>query len=282
MRKKRAVIVINTYKEEAQLIANDVKSFLEKESCNADFLEFSGPCSKSNFDGYDLAVTLGGDGTVLFAARGCFKKKIPIFPINLGEFGFIAGIQKESWQERLSLFLRKKLPLTSRSMLSVTALRNGNKIFETYALNDVVVSADRAAKIVSLGITFNGNSFGKFQADGIIVATATGSTAYSVAAGGPIVDPELDAFVLSTICPFSLSNRPIVLPSSGVLCVDVLPSRDTGVSITADGQVLEHLETGDIVFLQKAEEKVLLADCGSSVFYSALRSKLHWSGGPSA
>ena len=103
MIKKSAVIVINTYKEEAQIIANDVKRFLEKESWTVDFLEFSGPCSKSNFEGYKLAITLGGDGTVLFAARGCFEKKIPIFPINLGEFGFIAGIQKESWQERLDL-----------------------------------------------------------------------------------------------------------------------------------------------------------------------------------
>ena len=282
MSKKRAVIVINTYKEEAQRIALDIRKFLEQESWIAEFLEFSGPCSKSNFDGYDLAITLGGDGTVLFAARGCLDKKIPIFPINLGEFGFIAGIQKDSWQERLSLFLKKKLPLTSRSMLSATVLRNSKTVFESYALNDVVISADKAANIVSLGITFNGNSFGKFQADGIIVSTSTGSTAYSVAAGGPIVDPELDAFVLSPICPFSLSNRPIVLPSSGVLCVDVLPSRDTGFSITADGQVLEHLEKGDVIFLQKAKEKVLLADCGSSVFYSALRSKLHWSGGPSA
>lgn len=282
MGKKQAVIIVNTYKEEAQLVAKDVKDFLERESWHADFMEFSGPCSNSSFDNYDLAITLGGDGTVLFAARGCLERKIPIFPINFGEFGFIAGIQKESWKERLSLFLRKKLPLTARSMLNVTALRNNKSIFESCALNDVVVSADRAAKIVSLGITFNGNSFGKFQADGIIVATATGSTAYSAAAGGPIVDPELDAFVLSPICPFSLSNRPIVLPSSGVLCIDILPSRDTGISLTVDGQVLNSLETGDVVFLQKAKEKVLLADCGSAVFYSALRSKLHWSGGPGA
>lgn len=282
MKKKRAVIVINTYKEEAQLLAEEVKAFLEKESWTAEFMEFSGPCSTSSFDDYDLAITLGGDGTVLFAARGCFKKKIPIFPINLGEFGFIAGIQKENWQNRLNLFLKKKLPLTERSMLNVVALRQGKTIFESFALNDVVVSADKAAKIVSLGITFNGNSFGKFRSDGIIVATATGSTAYSAAAGGPIVDPELDAFVLSPICPFSLSNRPIVLPSTGVLCVEVLPSRDTGVSITADGQVSAVLETGDIVVVQKAEKKVLLADCGPAVFYSALRSKLRWSGGPCA
>lgn len=282
MKKKQAVIVVNTYKEEAQLIANDVKDFLKKESWNADLLEFSGPCSGTSFEGYNLAVTLGGDGTVLFAARSCLEHKIPIFPINFGEFGFIAGIQKESWKDRLSLFLRKKLPLTVRSMLSVTALRNNKSIFQSYALNDVVVSSDRAAKIVSLGITFNGNSFGKFKSDGIIVATATGSTAYSAAAGGPIVDPELDAFVLSPICPFSLSNRPIVLPASGVICIDILPSRGTGVSINVDGQVLESLETGDIVFLQKAKENVLLADCGSAVFYSALRSKLHWSGGPGA
>ena len=169
-----------------------------------------------------------------------------------------------------------------RSMLSVCALRGNQNVFESYALNDVVVSAGKAARIVSLAISYNSNSFGRFRADGIILATATGSTAYSAAAGGPIVDPELDVFVLNPICPFSLSNRPLVLPASGVLCVDVLPSRGTAVSVTADGQVSAVLETADTVLLQKAEKKIQLADCGSNVFYSALRSKLHWSGGPGA
>ncbi|NLK45943.1 MAG: NAD(+)/NADH kinase [Treponema sp.] len=282
MKKKRAVIIINAYKEEAHLLAEDIKTFLVAENWDVDFVKFSSSCEKAPFHSYDLAITLGGDGTVLFAARVCFENKIPIFPINLGEFGFIAGIQKESWKERLSLFLSEKLPFTARSMINVVAMRNNKTVFESFALNDVVVSADKAAKIVSLGIAFNGNSFGRFRSDGIIVATSTGSTAYSAAAGGPIVDPELDAFVLSPICPFSLSNRPIVLPSSGVLCIDVLPSRDTGVSITADGQVSAGLESGDIVILQKAKEKVLLADCDSAAFYSALRSKLRWSGGPCA
>lgn len=280
MKELNAVIVVNTYKIEATLLAERVYAFLEQKGIGVDFFEFSGPGVDANFEKYDFAVTVGGDGTVLFAARCCADKKIPIFPINLGDFGFIAGIQKNDWQNPLELFLQKKLPLTQRSMISVRAERNGNVIFESTALNDVVLSADKVARIVTLDVSFNDNSFGQFRSDGIIIATATGSTAYAAAAGGPIIDPELDAFVLCPICPFLLSNRPLVLPTTGILKIQIVPSRGTNILITADGQVSCALETQDKVFIQKAKEKVILADCGSNIFYDALRSKLHWLGGP--
>ncbi len=278
----RCLILLNTYKKQAFPLAESIEEFLQKRSVTVDKLEFAEPLENFSFEPYDFAVTLGGDGTVLFAARGCLDKRIPIFPINLGEFGFIAGIQKDKWQEPLEQFLRDELALAARSMLKVDVYRANENIFSDYALNDVVIAVDKAAKPGVFDIKYNQNAFGQFRADGLIIATSTGSTAYSAAAGGPIVDPELDAIVFNPICAFSLSNRPLVLPSTAVLQIEILPARGAPVAVTADGQVSERLETGDIVIIQKTKEKVLLAGCGSAVFYSALRSKLHWSGGPLA
>lgn len=278
----RCLILLNTYKKQAFSLAESIEDFLQKRSVTVDKLEFAEPLENFSFEPYDFAITLGGDGTVLFAARGCLDKRIPIFPINLGEFGFIAGVQKDKWQEPLEQFLHDELALAARSMLKVDVCRGNKTIFSEYALNDVVIAVDKAAKPGVFDIKYNQNAFGQFRADGLIIATSTGSTAYSAAAGGPIVDPELDAIVFNPICAFSLSNRPLVLPSTAVLQIEILPARGAPVAVTADGQVSERLETGDIVIIQKTKEKVLLAGCGSAVFYSALRSKLHWSGGPLA
>ncbi|MCQ2594211.1 MAG: NAD(+)/NADH kinase [Treponemataceae bacterium] len=278
----RCLILLNTYKKQAFSLAESIEDFLQKRSVTVDKLEFAEPLENFSFEPYDFAITLGGDGTVLFAARGCLDKRIPIFPINLGEFGFIAGVQKDKWQEPLEQFLHDELALAARSMLKVDVRRGNKTIFSEYALNDVVIAVDKAAKPGVFDIKYNQNAFGQFRADGLIIATSTGSTAYSAAAGGPIVDPELDAIVFNPICAFSLSNRPLVLPSTAVLQIEILPARGAPVAVTADGQVSERLETGDIVIIQKTKEKVLLAGCGSAVFYSALRSKLHWSGGPLA
>ena len=155
-------------------------------------------------------------------------------------------------------------------------------IFTSTALNDVVVTGNGAARIISLDVTANKNSLGHFKADGVIVATSTGSTAYSAAAGGPIVDPSMDVLILSTICAFSLSNRPLVLPAWSELEIKVLPSRDAQMCITCDGQVAIDVIENDIIKIHKAEKNLTVIGCDSDVFYSALRSKLNWSGGPLA
>lgn len=278
---KKIVIIVNTYKAEALAIAASVKHFLLQKNIDSDLLQFNGEECKHDFSLYEYAITCGGDGTVLFAARGCAPFGIPIFPINLGEFGFIAGISKQNWQEDLTKFLQTP-KVTKRSMLSVNVERKGKKVFSCTALNDVVVASSNVSKIISLDIAYNGDSFGNFKADGIIVATPTGSTAYSAAAGGPIVDPDLDAFVLSPICAFSLSNRPLVLHPDGFLTIKVLPSRGAGATVAADGQCTFALECDDVVTIQKSNNAVLLASCDAARFYAALKSKLHWSGGPGA
>ena len=278
----KALVIINVGKDESMKIAVEMKKFLLKEKIDSDFINFDGFSDNFTIKDYDFAITLGGDGTVLYAARNCVENEIPVFPINLGQFGFIAGIDPQKWQEPLTQFIENKLPVAERTLLDVKVLRKDEIIFTSTPLNDAVIRTGGPAQISELIVEYNNRSFGKFKADGIIVATSTGSTAYSAAAGGPIVDPDLDVFVLSPICPFSLSNRPLVLNSEGKLMIKVLPSRGAEIVLSCDGQEIKKLMRDDIIIIERNKEKALLAGCDSSVFYSALQSKLSWSGGPNA
>lgn len=279
---KKCLIILNRFKEEAIEISKNIETFLEKRGIESIiiFFEKDAPCF--SLEGISFVITLGGDGTVLYAARLSCKEQIPIFPINLGQFGFIAGISPSNWTEKLNDFIQGKLAVAKRTLLNIKVFRNEKEIFSSTALNDAVIRTGCPAQISELDIEFNNRSFGKFKADGVVVATSTGSTAYSAAAGGPIVDPNLDVFVLSPICPFSLSNRPLVLDSEGKLSITVLPSRGAEIVLSCDGQEVKKLMSNDTIIIEKNKEKALLIGCDSGVFYSALQSKLNWSGGPNA
>ncbi len=277
---KKAIIIKTTHKENVAQAAKDISAFLALQNISCAEFDYNGHNFDFLFSPYDFAITLGGDGTVLFAARGCAPYDIPVFPVNFGVFGFIAGIQQCEWKERLLAFLEGNEEVKERSMLSISVLRKDKLVYECTALNDAVISSKTAARIVTLDVLYNQHSFGLFKADGIIASTPTGSTAYSAAAGGPIIDAEMDAFVLNPICPFSLSNRPLVLPLSGELTIKVLYSRGAETVLTADGQLLFDLDIDDIVIIRRAEKKALLVGCDSTAFYAALKSKLQWSGGP--
>lgn len=279
---ENCLIVFNTHKEESQKIAKEMHKFLKTKKITANLLEFNGFSDFYPFAGNSFVITLGGDGTVLFACRGCASLGIPVFPVNLGEFGFIAGIQKNEWKKCLNAYLSGKLEITKRSLLSYSVLRNEKEIISGCALNDIVVCSKTAARIVNLDLACNGISLGQCKADGIIAASSTGSTAYSASAGGPIVDPELDAMVLTPINPFSLSMRPLVINSNSELEIRVIPSREKCVNLTVDGQMPYELLEDDVVKVTKLENNALLAGTSKESFYNALRFKLNWSGGPHA
>ena len=279
---KKCLIILNRYKEEAFLLSKDIEAFLKERDIESISLFFEKESKGFSLEGISFVITLGGDGTVLYAARIAAKEQIPIFPINLGQFGFIAGIDPCKWKEDLTSFLEGKLAVAERTLLNVQVARKDEVIFVSTPLNDAVIRTGGPAQISELDIEYNNRSFGKFKADGVIVATSTGSTAYSAAAGGPIVDSDLDVFVLSPICPFSLSNRPLVLNSAGKLVIKVLPSRGAEIVLSCDGQEIKKLMKDDTIIIQRNKEKALLAGCDSTVFYSALQSKLNWSGGPNA
>lgn len=279
---KKCLIIVNRFKEEAISISKKIESFLREHDVEPISIFFEKETTGFSLSGISFVITLGGDGTVLYAARLSCKEQIPIFPINLGQFGFIAGINPNNWEKKLKEYLKGVLPITKRTLLNIKVFRKEKEIFTSTALNDAVIRTGCPAQISELVIDYNKRSFGKFKADGVVVATSTGSTAYSAAAGGPIVDPELDVFVLSPICPFSLSNRPLILNSEGKLSIKVLSSRGAEIILSCDGQEIKKLMGDDTIIIEKNKEKALLAGCDSEVFYSALQSKLNWSGVPNA
>ena len=280
---KKCLIVVNTHKDESQNLGRMIQSYLAAKSIESSVFCFDGFSTENPFTGFDFVITLGGDGTVLFAARGCVKNKIPVFPVNLGEFGFIASIQKNEWQKELDLFLAGKSEVDERNMLNAALVSTRlSEPFSGIGLNDVVICAKTAARTIMFTVSYNDVPLGTFKADGIIISTATGSTAYSASAGGPIIDPELDALVLTPINSFSLSSRPLVLSPKGEVGITILPSRENDVIITIDGQKPFDLHEGDCIKIRRLQEKVKLVGCTTNKFYGALRSKLNWSGGPHA
>lgn len=279
---KKALIVINVTNDKSMSLAVEISDYLNLLGIDADRYSFDGFCDNETFEGYDFVVTLGGDGTVLYAARNCVENGIPLFPVNLGQFGFLAAIQPEQWKEKLDLFIAGNAPITERALLQATVYRDGKSIYSAIGMNDAVISAKRAARTISLDVKYESKPLCKLKSDGVIFSTSTGSTAYSAAAGGPIIDPGLDALVMTPVNAFSLSSRPIVLNPKGKLSVSVEQSRTKDVSLTVDGQEPVTLVIGDMVEITSLPDKVKLVCCTTETFYNALRSKLNWSGGPHA
>ena len=283
---KKCLLVVNMFKSRSQKLAEEIKSFLEEKKVTVFEFDYDGTSSgaaqiQSFGESADFAITLGGDGTVLFACRFCSKRGIPVFPVNLGEFGFLASVSVADWKKNLEDFLEGKTKEGKRSLVEAEVIRNGKSVFKTTAMNDVVISSTAASRLINLNVAYNSALLGPFRANGIIVATATGSTAYSAAAGGPIIDPSLDALVLTPVNSFSLSARPLVFNSKGELAITVLNSREK-IGLSADGQLNFDLQVLDVVILKISEKKASLVCSTQTQFYSALKSKLNWSGGPSA
>lgn len=287
---KRCLLVVNTFKELAIPLSESIASYMEEKGISCEKFNYDGSDAFNQnsssdigvkFNGFDFVVTLGGDGTVLFASRGCAPWGIPVFPVNLGEFGFLASVSPDNWQQSLDNFLSGKESMARRSLVEAEVLRGGLTVFRASALNDVVLSSRGAARLVNFNVAFNHALLGPFKANGLIVATPTGSTAYSAAAGGPIIDPSLDAMLLTPISSFSLSARPLLFDASGELAITLLPSRQE-VVLSADGQVNFKLCPGDVIILTIPPYKASLIASTQVGFYSALQSKLNWSGGPRA
>lgn len=279
---KKALIIINVTKDESMTLAKEIAAWLTKKGVDHDFLSFDGFVDNTDFKGYDFVVSLGGDGTVLYAARNASKYGLPVFPVNLGEFGFIASVQPEEWQKELKLFLDGKSVFEKRSMLKVEVLRDGKKVYTSLSLNDAVISAERGVSTIMLSVKRNSLPLCRLKADGLILATPTGSTAYSAAAGGPIVSPEVEAFVLTPLNSFSLSSRPLVLSPDSKLEISVEKSRIKGICLTVDGQEPFALAYGDTICVSLNKKKAQLVAVSAEKFYNALRSKLNWSGVPHA
>jgi NAD+ kinase len=277
---KRVVVLANQRKMEGQEIIEEIKTYLEKRQIPFDLnLTFASFKEITLHRDTNLAICLGGDGTVLSCARLLHAHGIPMLAVNFGTFGFITEICKSEWREAFELYEANQAPVSRRLMLRVSVTRKGEKVFLDHGLNETTLSATGISKMVSLDLFINSTHTGKIRSDGIIVATPTGSTAYSLAAGGPILDVNLDALIINPVCPFTLSNRPLVVDGEDVVMIRVGERQKTQVSLTIDGQVHFALEEGDEVTIEKARSKALIIASPQRNYYEVIRDKLNWSGG---
>jgi len=278
-----AAILVNSIKDDAERLSREIAGSLSESGWDTTFVPFGqARGAASPLEGADIFISLGGDGTVLYAARSVAPFGVPILPINLGTLGFIAWVKRDEWRQRFDEAVSGQLVVSERFMLDVSVERDGQAIAGFSALNDGVVSGSGPAKIVTLSVSVNGAKLGRYRSDGLIVATPTGSTAYSLAAGGPVLDPDMDAMVFTPICPFTLSNRPLVLPGGDSLELYVEPGQRERTMLTVDGQDFFDLAEGDRVSFRRSAFKARLFRSERGAFFQVLRSKLNWSGGPDA
>lgn len=222
----------------------------------------------------DLAVVVGGDGTMLGFAREVAPFGIPLVGINQGRLGFITDIPAEQFREALTPILAGDYETEQRSMLEGAVYRDGQVIFSGLALNDVVVSRGATAGMVELRIHVGDEFVANIRADGVIVASPTGSTAYSLSAGGPLLHPSIAGWVMVPIASHGLSNRPIVLPDTGAVSLEIVAGRDASVNF--DMQSLTQLQHGDRVTVKRSQHRSLFLHPEGWSYYATLRRKLRW------
>jgi NAD+ kinase len=225
----------------------------------------------------DMIIVLGGDGTMLSVCRLIKDREIPVLGVNLGGLGFITEIQKNELYDVLEKILNGECPLEERIMLTACVYRNNERIAEFTVMNDVVVNKGALARIIDLETYINDMYVTTFKADGLIVSTPTGSTAYALSAGGPILYPTLKSLVLSPICPHTLTNRPIVLPDD-VLIEIILKSKGEDIFLTLDGQIGFPLQMNDVIEVRKSPFKTKLITPFEKNYFHVLRTKLKWGG----
>jgi NAD+ kinase len=222
----------------------------------------------------DLCLVLGGDGTLLHAARQVGLRGTPILGINLGSLGFLTSHPVSGAREAVEAFLAGALLPDVRPMLEAELWRGGQLLARQVVLNDAVLAKGALARIMDMRLQVGDQDAGPMKADGLIVATPTGSTAYALSAGGPIVHPSLEAFVIAPICPHTLTLRPSVVPASRPITITLMDAEDA--HLTLDGQVGYRVLPGDEVKLRQAETRITLMQRPGLDFFALLQQKLHW------
>jgi NAD+ kinase len=223
----------------------------------------------------EMVIVLGGDGTLLSVARMVWSHGIPILGVNFGGLGFLTEVSLEEIYPVLESVLRGDYETNPRDVLRASVVRRGKPLAEFTVLNDAVINKGALARIIELEITIDEEYLTTFQSDGLIISTPTGSTAYNLSAGGPIVYPSLHNLIITPICPHTLTNRPIVIPNN-VRVRAILKSRQEEVTLTLDGQQGFPLECEDVVVVQRAEGQILLIQSPYRHYFRLLREKLKW------
>ncbi len=231
--------------------------------------------SAEDFYQTDFLLALGGDGTMLSAARAVAHRKTPILGIHLGQLGFMAEVTVDKMFDRLKMVVSGQYSLQRRMVLKAEII-NGNGPTVFYALNDFVIDRGRSQRIITMRLLSNDHFVSDYKADGLIIATPTGSTAYSLSVGGPIVMPKLKAIVVSPISPHTLSLRPIVLPDDRSLELSFPDEEVEKIAFAVDGQVSEYLKPKDKIYIQRAPFEIRMIDFEDSNYFQTLRRKMGW------
>lgn len=227
----------------------------------------------------DAIVVLGGDGTILSVARRLSGRSIPVLAVNTGSLGFLSQFSIREIKPMITKILADDFVFEKRMMIQVHLVRKKEEILKSVCLNDIVITKEALSRIINLAVFVDGHYTTSYRADGVIVSTPTGSTAHCLSAGGPIVHPEMHAMITLPICPHTLSNRPIVLPSTSTIEIVVSESRDReGAILTIDGQEAHTLQGDDSVIITKFPKYFHLIAKPNSDYYSLLRTKLKWGG----
>jgi NAD+ kinase len=223
----------------------------------------------------DLLIVLGGDGTLLAAARMLGERQVPILPVNLGGLGFLTSVTLDDMYPVLEQAITGKARYSERVLLESRVMRQGKPFHCARALNDAVLNKAALARIIDLELRVNTEFVCNYKADGLIVATPTGSTAYSLSAGGPIMYPIVSAFVITPICPHTLTNRPLVIPDNAKIEIG-FAGGEAPIYLTLDGQVGVEIRTEDVVTLSAASQRLRLVRPQKKTYFSVLRDKLKW------
>jgi len=226
-------------------------------------------------DSVDLVVVLGGDGTMIATARMLGDKEVPVLGINYGGLGYLAEFRIEELFTALESILSGSFAIEQRVMLAVELWRGEETVTRNRVLNDVVINKSALARIIEIEASLNTHFVNSFRADGLIVSTPTGSTAYNLSAGGPVIYPSMNAVVITPICPFTLSNRPIVVPDESVIELRLI-TQNEDVALTLDGQVGFPLKPEDRVVIRKSSNTFNLVQPMNRNYFDVLRDKLRW------
>ncbi|MFH0947977.1 MAG: NAD(+)/NADH kinase [Elusimicrobiota bacterium] len=259
---KNILIIANKEKPQAVKFSKKISEWLIKQK----------PLTRTD---EKIAVVLGGDGMMLKSARELAPKNIPLFGVNLGKLGFLAETDVKNVFSALKKITSGNYEIEERSMLSIEILRNKKTVDNFIALNDAVIKNGKTARVINLNLGINNKRVTEIIGDGLIVSTPTGSTAYSLAANGPIVHPKTQNIIITPIAPHTLSQRPVIVPDNFIIDVKV-NSNHNDVMLSIDGQIDLTLSNGDIVQIQKYKTPIKLITVGSNDYFEVLRKKLNW------
>ncbi len=282
---KRAAIVVKPGHTDAFKTAGELSawltargvSVLDEPVCPTEAVE-SDPASEpdtSKCDNADLIVVLGGDGTMISTARLFGEADVLVLGINYGSLGYLTDFRIEEMYTAIESILDGSYDIDRRVMISVEHWRGDRMLAKGRVLNDVVINKAALARIIEIEVALNGQFVTRYRADGLIIATPTGSTAYNLSAGGPIIYPSMNAIVVTPICPFTLSNRPIVVPDTAEIELK-LENENEGVILTLDGQIGHTMKTGDRAVIRKSRTTFNLLQPPNRNYFDVLRNKLKW------